>query len=128
MTKVKIMSDFETHKRNYEMFRKDAENESLFEGTRVEVYFLGAFHLIEACAARKRIHINKHQKIRSVLESSDFIFGDNTGRVWRSFQKMENQLRPKFAYGASWNKNDFDELKNAFKQIEEICLKALENA
>ena len=67
------MSDFGTHLDLYKKFKKDAENIELFEGTRVETYFLSAFHLIDACAAKERVHINKHQRIRAVIEENEFL-------------------------------------------------------
>ncbi len=94
------MSDLGAHLELYKKFKKDAENVELFEGTRVEAYFLSAFHLIEACAAKERVHINKHQKVRNILEENEFLFSAETENVWRSFQIIENQLRPKF-HGAS---------------------------
>jgi hypothetical protein len=65
----------------------------------VEAFFLSAYHLIESCAAYERVHINKHQRVRFILMQNKFIFQDDTETVWMNFQKIENQLRPKFAYG-----------------------------
>ena len=111
------MSTFNTHKELYLKFKEDASKENLYAGTRVEVYFLSAFHLIEACAAKKRIHINKHQKVRSVLEKEDEIFGKDTELVWKSFQRIENQLRPKFAYSVGWRKEDLKEVEQEYRKI-----------
>ena len=38
----------------YKKFKNDAENLDNFEGTRVEAYFLSAYHLIESWAAKER--------------------------------------------------------------------------
>ena len=92
------MASYETHIKKYRMFLRDAKNESNSEPTRVIAYFEAAFHLIEAVAARRRIHINKHQLVRRVLEEST-LFGDDTEKVWRAFQEIENQIRPGQAYG-----------------------------
>jgi hypothetical protein len=119
------MGSFDNHYKLYESFKKDAENKELFEGTRVEGYFLAAYHLIEACAAKERIHINKHHLIRKVLQENLFIFGDDTDKVWSDFQTIENQLRPKFAYGFNWSVRDLDELVKRFVSLETICLKVL---
>jgi hypothetical protein len=119
------MGNFDSHFSLYKRFKKDAENEDNFEGTRVEAFFLSAYHLIEACSARERIHINKHQKVRATLTENPFIIGDDTEEVWRSFQRIENQLRPKFAYALSWNLEDLKEVKRNFESIEGICLKVL---
>jgi hypothetical protein len=119
------MGDQENHYRLFEKFRTDAQNDSLFEGTRVEAYFLAAYHLIEACAAKHRVHINKHQKVRSALEDNGFIFNEKTEAVWRAFQTIENQLRPRFSYGFSWTEKDLKEVLANFKTIETICLEVL---
>src|SRR6266704_833939 len=49
------MSSLETHLRKAEEFRAGASviNEP---GLLVEAWFLSAYHLIEACAAKKRVH------------------------------------------------------------------------
>ena len=121
------MSDFGTHLDLYKKFKKDAENTELFEGTRVEAYFLSAFHLIEARAARERVHINKHQRIRAVIEENEFLFGNEGEIVWRSFQIIENKIRPKFAYSMSWTKSDLDRVIENYGAVEKICLKAIGN-
>ena len=120
------MGDLDNHFRLFEKFKVDAQNEKLFEGTRVEAYFLAAYHLIEACAAKNRVHINKHQKVRTVLEENEFIFNENTEKVWRAFQTIENQLRPRFSYGFSWTKKDLDDVIENFNNIEGICRGVLE--
>ncbi len=119
------MGSKKNHFKLYEKFKNDAENIDNFEGTRVEAYFLSAYHLIESCAAHERVHINKHQHLRSMLTKNDFIFKDNTDEIWKNFQKIENQLRPKFAYGFSWTKTDMNNVKTCFKTIEQICLEKL---
>ena len=119
------MGSYENHSELYKKFKTDATNISLFEGTRVEAYFLSAFHLIEACASKKRVHINKHQSVRRVLEDNLFIFDEDTETVWRAFQTIENQIRPKFAYGFSWTKDDFKEIVHQYSIIEECCRKVI---
>jgi len=121
------MSDFVVHRDLYKKFKKDAENKTLFEGTRVEAYFLATFHLIEACAAKERIHINKHQNVRRAIEENLFLFGEESESIWRNFQIIENQLRPKFAYSMSWNKEDMEKIIEHLKVIEKICLKRLKH-
>lgn len=84
------MGSLENHLKLYKKFKEDAENKNIFEGTRVEAYFLSAFHLIESCAAKERVHINKHQNVRSMLTKNDFIFGEETEELWRNFQKIKS--------------------------------------
>lgn len=122
------MGTLETHLKLYRLFKKDANNDKLYAGTQMEAFFLSAFHLIDACAAKNRLHINKHQKVRDDLQRNNFIFGNETEFVWRKFQLIENQLRPKFVYSASWGKADVAAAKNAFNEIETICLKVLADA
>ena len=113
------------HFKLYKKFKKDAENTNNFQGTRVEAYFLSAYHLIESCAAHERVHINKHQHVRSVLTKNTFIFHDNTETIWMNFQKIENQLRPKFTYGFTWTEEDMKTVELCYTTIENICIKKL---
>ena len=119
------MGSYENHHELYKKFKENAMNDTLFEGTRVEAFFLSAFHLIDTCAAKKRVHINKHQKVRGELESKPFIFGEQSEVVWRAFQTIENQLRPKFAYGFSWTEKDLENVQEQYAIIEDACLKVI---
>ena len=119
------MSKFENHKKTYLNFKKDAENEVISKPSRAELYFLSIFHLIECCAAKYRVHINKHQKVRIVLENNPNIFEKETENVWRLFQDIENKIRPKFTYGFSWTDDDFNELKEKYYKLEVICNKVV---
>ena len=119
------MSDFEKHKEKYELFRGDAENETVSSPMRIESYFAGAFQLIESCMAKHDLHINKHQMVRSVLTDNMEVFEQETEKVWRNFQVLENQIRPGQEYGG---KIDGEELKRAeklFEDIRKICNEAL---
>ena len=87
------MTVFDKHYSKYSMFKKDALNESISAPMRIEAYFYASFHLIEAIAARHGIHIEKHQKVRSVLEEFPWIFGDKSETLWRTFLEIENQIR-----------------------------------
>jgi len=121
------MSEFSVHFDLYKKFKKDAENETLFEGTRVESYFLAAFHLIESCAAKERIHINKHQKVRIFIEENEFLFRADSEAIWRSFQIIENRLRPKFTYSMSWTEIDLKKVIENFQIIESTCIRGIGN-
>ena len=121
------MGTFKNHKNLYLKFKKDDEVESLSIPSRVELYFLSIFHLIESCAAKNMVHINKHQKIRKLLEDNKTIFKEETENVWKIFQKIENKLRPKFTYGFSWTEEDFEAMKDMFLKLEDICLKVLKD-
>ena len=116
------MGTLNNHKDLYLNFKNDAENTSISKQSRVELFFLSIFHLIEACAAKYRTHINKHQMVRKILETTTEIFEKQTEFAWKSFQTIETRLRPKFSYGFSWTDEDFKELRDIYKKIEKICL------
>ncbi|TFG18690.1 MAG: hypothetical protein EU533_07465 [Promethearchaeota archaeon] len=122
-----FIAKLENHKNSYLIYRKDANSENISIQSRAELYFLSIFQLIEACGAKYRVRINKHQKVRINLENNPSIFGENTELIWRFFQDIENKIRPKFSYGFSWIEKDFNELKEKYEIIEKICLKVLEN-
>jgi len=120
------MGSFGNHQKLYETFKKDAQNPENSHASRVELYFLSLFHLIEACAASSQIHINRHQAMRRVLERTPDLFGEHTETVWRAFQTLESRLRPKFSYGFSGGEADFREVVRIFGTVEEICLEVLD--
>lgn len=115
------MASFDTHKRKYEMFNHDAENEANSIPTRIEAYFNACFHLIEAKAAKVGVHIHKHQSVRAILDKNSQIFEDDTEKVWRSFQQIENQIRPGQIYGSLVDGKKLQRTKELFKLIEKIC-------
>jgi len=119
------MGSKDNHFTLYQKFKQDATNKQNFEGTRVEAYFLSVYHLIETCAAKERVHINKHQHVRTMLTNNTFIFNENTEKVWTNFQQIENQLRPKFTYGFSWTEDDMKTVESCYQTIEKICLEKL---
>lgn len=115
------MTGYDKHYAKYLMFKKDAENEDISIPLRIEAYFYAAFHLIEAVAARHGMHIEKHQKVRRVLESSPSIFKDKTETLWRSFLEIENQIRPAQIYGGAINGKRLKKTRELFDLIEDIC-------
>jgi len=42
-----------------------------------------------------------------------------------NFQKIENQLRPKFTYRFTWTKKDMKSVEKCYLTIEKICLNKL---
>lgn len=121
------MSNFATHIKKYEMFKKDAENRTVSHPSRIEAYFAASFQLIEACLARHILHINKHQLVRPFLEREQHIFGKSTDRVWRAFQTIENQIRPGQEYGGKINGMELKRAKERFEEIKAICTGVLSN-
>ena len=61
------MGSFENHRKLYDLFKKDAEKETLSNPSRAELYFLSIFHLPQACAAKFHYHIHQHQRVRRIL-------------------------------------------------------------
>jgi len=120
------MTTYAAHLTQYKDFRRGAELEANPQQLRVESMFLAVFHLIDACAARKNVHIDKHQKVRHELEANLAIFGERTADVWSAFQDIETRLRPKFVYGRNWRQEDFASVFEKARQIETICEEVLE--
>jgi uncharacterized protein (UPF0332 family) len=118
------MTSFEKHIKKYKLFKKDAENETVSHMSRIEACFFASFHLIEAVMANHNMHINKHTMLRSVL-AKDEIFKEDTETVWKSFQTIENQIRPGQEYGGKINGEELKRAKELFKRIEEVCDKFL---
>ena len=119
------MTSFAIHKEKYMMFKADAANEANSIPIRIEAYFYACFHLIEAIAAKKGIHIEKHQKVRSMLERNHQIFRGDTEKVWRAFQEIENQIRPGQIYGGLIDGKKLRRTKELFEIIEKGCEDAL---
>lgn len=115
------MSNSNMHREKYEMFRRDAENESISIPTRIQAYFNAGFHLIEAVAATRGIHIHNHQLLRRELEKHREVFGDKTEEVWRAFQEIENQIRPAQIYGGIIDGDKLQRTQVLFEAIERLC-------
>jgi phenylpyruvate tautomerase PptA (4-oxalocrotonate tautomerase family) len=107
------------------MFLKDATNEQNSEPTRIEAFFEAAFHLIEAVAAEHRIHVNKHKLVRDVLKLNKEVFGEDTEKVWRAFQEIENQIWPGQAYGGAINGEALERTRELVEVIRGLCEKRL---
>jgi hypothetical protein len=121
-----MLTDKKRHLEKYRLFRSDAENQSVSSPTRVDAYFSAAFHLIEACMAKSELHIDKHQLVRATLEAHSEVFGSDTEKVWRAFQRIENQIRPGQLYGGKIDGEAVKQAKKSFQEVEEVCLKLLE--
>ncbi len=114
-----------THEAQYRDFKETANLPGVTPQGRVEMLFLAAYHLIDACAAVKNVHIDKHQRVRHELEVNPSIFGAQTKEVWSAFQDIETRLRPKFVYGRSWREEDLNAVIEKFSRIERTCLEVL---
>jgi len=115
------MSDSNSHIEKYLMFKHDAENKDNSIPTRIEAYFNALLHLIESKAVEFGIHIEKHQRVRSILENNQEIFKENTEKVWRSFQEIENQIRPGQIYGGAIDGKKLGKTQELFRIVETIC-------
>ena len=118
------MSSLETHLRKAETFREGASrvNEP---GLLVEVWFLSAYHLIEACAAKKRVHIQKHQRVPDELQRNPSILGPRSSTVADAFRYLDHNARAKFVYGDSGTRADLAKARKSFETIESICREIL---
>lgn len=119
------MATLERHMAQYRAFKDMADLPGANPPGRVETLFLAAYHLIDACAARRGQHINKHQNVRRELERNPVILGDRTDRVWRAFNDLQGDLRARFVYGGRWTEKDLREAIEAFGTVERLCLEAL---
>ncbi len=118
------MSRLDTHLRKYREFKAAAEDVDS-EAAKVEMWFLSAYHLIEACAARQRVHILKHQKVARELRRSPAILGPATTAVATAFEYLDRDARAKFVYGASGATADLAKTRQCFETIESRCLEVL---
>ena len=115
------MGTLERHQSQYRSFRAAADLAGAEPQARVELLFLAAYHLIDACAARKGQHINKHQLVRHELERNPSIFGERTDSVRKAFDELQGALRVKFVYSGRWKEEDTQEAERLFALIEETC-------
>lgn len=113
------------HLERFRQFEEGAETSKEHLPVRVECLFIAAYHLIDACAAKHRIHIDKHQRVRRELEANVEIFGDRTPEVWQAFQALERRLRPKFVYGARGTEEDMEEVEEHYAIIRAACMEVL---
>ena len=118
------MSSLDTHRENARTFKKAADAAE-DPGPRVEMWFLSAYHLIEACAAKHRVHIQKHQRVPDELTRNPVIFGPRTSDVVVAFRYLDHDARAKFVYGAAGSAADLKRAEQSFSTIESICLEAL---
>ncbi len=118
------MVRLEQHLVRYREFRRAAEL-SEADAVKVEAWFLAAYHLIEACAAKRRIHIQKHQRVPDELGRNPSILGNRTREVADAFRFLDLEARGKFVYGASGTKADLDRARRSFGVIESACQEVL---
>lgn len=121
------MASLTIHLEKYRLFRKDASNEDNSIPTRIEAIFEACFHLIEACMAKNGLHINKHQRVRSMVISNSDVFGEDCESVWRAFQELENQIRPGQVYGGKIDGPQLERAQRLMKKVETVCNIVLRN-
>lgn len=113
------------HNQKYQNFKKEAEKSSYIP-SKIENYFLAAFHLIEAVLANYKIHTDLHKKIFKSLKENPEIFKDKTFTLMDAFRRIERDLRPGITYGSKENGEKLEEVMKLFKLIESICLPLIE--
>ena len=119
------MSSLETHLRQARAFREGASKVDE-PGLLVEAWFLSAYHLIEACAAKQRLHILKHQRVPDELQRNPAILGPHASTVAEAFRYLDHHARAKFVYGGSGTKADLAKARKSFEAIESVCREVLE--
>lgn len=119
------MATFERHMAQYKAFKDMADLPDATPQGRVELLFLAAYHLIDACAAKNGQHINKHQNVRRELETNPRILSEHATRVWRAFNELQGEFRSKFVYGGRWTEKDLAEAVRSFEIVEQLCLEVL---
>jgi len=118
------MSKLEAHLARYHEF-KDAAEATKSPGLKVEGWFLAAYHLIEACAAKRHLHIQKHQRVPAELRQNPIILGSRSETVAEAFLFLDNRARTRFVYGVGGSDADLDEAREKFGTIEEACLEVV---
>lgn len=118
------MSRLETHLDKARKFQEGAERATSPE-VQVESWFLAAYHLIEACAAKHRVHIQKHQRVPEELKRNPGIFGNRTAEISEAFQYLDGEARAKFVYGASGTDEELARTRASFETIRRRCEEVL---
>lgn len=118
------MSSLETHRRKAEAFR-DAAAKIDEPGLLVETWFLSAYHFIEACAAKQRVHIQKHQRVPDELDRNPTILGPRSSVVAKAFRYLDHRARAQFVYGDSGTKADLAKARRHFETIASACTEVL---
>lgn len=118
--------NFDVHYEKYMKFKESAEQDR-YTPSRIEDYFKSAFHLIEAVVFKKLgLHMQKHQKVRTILKQNPEAFGDKTDEIINEFYEIENKIRVATSYGKRHNGELLEKTQDSFKKIKNICLIQLE--
>ena len=113
------------HREKYRNFKKEG-NKALFIPSKIENYFIAAFHLIESVLATKKVHVNVHKRLFQVIKSHEDLFAGTAFSVANSFRRIERDLRPGVMYGASENGRVLKEVLHELETIETLCFEILE--
>lgn len=89
------MSKLEVHLERARAYREDSQR-AKDAGSQVELWFLSAYHFIEACAAKHRVHIQQDQRVPAELKKDHTIFEEQTSEVIEAFQYLDYDARAKF--------------------------------
>lgn len=119
--------NFEVHYEKYLKFKESAEQDR-YVPSRIEDYFKSAFHLIESVVVKKLgLHIQKHQKVRTVLKQNPEVFSDKIDEIINEFYEIENKIRVATSYGKRHNGELLEKTQESFNKIENICLNKLKS-
>jgi hypothetical protein len=118
------MGTTEDHLDKYLRFKAEGDK-SEYVPSKIENYFLAAFHLIDAVFALHKTHAGVHKKLQKFLKESGDIFGDKASSVANSFRRIERDLRPGVIYGSQENGQKLKEALFELRNIEELCFEIL---
>jgi hypothetical protein len=116
------MGTLERHLAQYRAFKNTADLPGAEPQARVELLFLAAYHLIDACASLKKVPINKHQLVGRELDANPELLGEATAEVREAFVFLERTSRVRFVYGGRWGASDLEEALSRFETVESRCL------
>ena len=115
------MGKLDSHLLKYKNFKEEAIN-GKYIPSKIENYFLSAFHLIEAVLSKYGIHTGVHKRLFKLLKEKEDIFEENTLNLMDSFRRIERDLRPGVMYGSKENGEKLKEVIERFMVIEKICI------
>ena len=76
-------------------------------------------------AAKKRVHIQKHQRVPDELLRNPAILGPRSSTVVDAFRYLDHNARAKFVYGNAGTRADLAKARKSFETIESICREVL---
>ncbi|OGS50401.1 MAG: hypothetical protein A3K65_04170 [Euryarchaeota archaeon RBG_16_68_12] len=114
------MSRLKTHLNRAREFKRAAELVD-YPDAKVQMWCVSAHHFIEACAAKKRQHIHKPERVADELNRNPAILGSDSGRIAKAFRYLDREARAKFVDSDSGTKADLERARKSFELVESTC-------